>query len=142
MLTLIIDVILSFLASWCGWIQKFQVCAALNASLIPVFEGWAPFEVVLERVGPVTLFINANVALLLNVAVVFLIGCASSLVLTLSGVVKDILLVVGSIVLFGSVVTLTQVIGYSIALAGLVVFKTPPDVLAGYVTRVKAVFAR
>lgn len=39
----------------------------------------------MERVGPFTLFINANVALLLNVAVVFLIGCASSLVLTLSG---------------------------------------------------------
>jgi hypothetical protein len=39
----------------------------------------------MERVGPVTLFINCNVALLLNVSVVFLIGCASSLVLTLSG---------------------------------------------------------
>lgn len=61
------------------------VCATFNALLVPVFEGSAPFHLVMERVGPVTLFINANVALLLNVAVVFLIGCASSLVLTLSG---------------------------------------------------------
>lgn len=62
-----------------------QVCATLNALLIPLFEGLTPFHLVLERVGPVTLFINCNVALLLNVSVVFLIGCASSLVLTLSG---------------------------------------------------------
>lgn len=61
------------------------VCATLNALLVPIFEGWAPFELVLERVGPVILFINCNVALLLNVSVVYLIGCASSLVLTLSG---------------------------------------------------------
>lgn len=111
-----------------------------------MFEGSTPFSLVLERVGPVTLFINCNVALLLNVSVVFLIGCASSLVLTLSGefsddyvsrakvelsssfatlhsrlsippcappnrtgVLKDILLVAGSVVLFGSPVTFTQV---------------------------------
>lgn len=34
------------------------------------------------------LLTNASCAFLLNVAVVFLIGCASSLVLTLSGVIK------------------------------------------------------
>lgn len=36
-------------------------------------------------------------------------------------VLKDILLVVGSVVLLGSVVTGTQLLGYGIALAGLVV---------------------
>ena len=62
-----------------------QVCAVFNGLLILPFEGWTPFEQILDKVGPVTLFINCNVALLLNVSVVFLIGCASSLVLTLSG---------------------------------------------------------
>ena len=104
------------------------VCATLNALLVLVFEGWAPVELILERVGPVTLFVNCNVALLLNVSVVYLIGCASSLVLTLSGgslgfefdlvkaelvtrtgVLKDILLVAGSVILFGSAITFTQV---------------------------------
>ncbi|KAK4049350.1 hypothetical protein OIO90_005479 [Microbotryomycetes sp. JL221] len=114
------------------------VCAALNALLIPIFEGWAPFDSVLERVGFFTLFINCNVALLLNISVVFLIGCASSLVLTLSGVLKDILLVLGAVLLFGATVTWTQIIGYGIALAGLVVFKTPQDVMAGYIASFKA----
>ncbi|GAA5865524.1 hypothetical protein JCM1840_001429 [Sporobolomyces johnsonii] len=115
------------------------VCAVLNALLIPVFEGWAPFEQVLDRVGPFTLFLNCNCALLLNISVVFLIGCASSLVLTLSGVLKDILLVTGSVVLFGSTVTFVQMFGYAIALVGLFVFKTPPDVMAGYVAHLKAI---
>ncbi|GAA6064526.1 hypothetical protein JCM10212_004777 [Sporobolomyces blumeae] len=114
------------------------VCAVFNALLIPVFEGFEPLQQILPTVGPFTLFLNCNVALLLNVSVVFLIGCASSLVLTLSGVLKDILLVVGSVLLFGSVVTFTQVLGYAVALVGLFVFKTPPDVLAGYVAHVKA----
>jgi hypothetical protein len=96
-----------------------QVCAFLNACLIPFFEGTAPFEVVLERVGLPILIVNATTALLLNIAVVFLIGSASSLVLTLSGVIKDILLVGGSVVLLGSTVTFTQMAGYSIALFGL-----------------------
>jgi hypothetical protein len=42
-----------------------------------------------------------------------------------TGVIKDILLVVGSVVIMGSTVTFAQIVGYGIALAGLVVFKTP-----------------
>ncbi|GAA5833117.1 hypothetical protein JCM3766R1_001400 [Sporobolomyces carnicolor] len=114
------------------------VCAAFNAALIPLFEGFEPFSKILPTVGPFTLFLNCNIALLLNISVVFLIGCASSLVLTLSGVLKDILLVTGAVFLFGNVVTFTQMFGYGIALVGLFVFKTPPDVLAGYVASVKS----
>jgi len=61
---------------------------------------------------------------LLNVAAVFLVGVASSLVLTLSGVFKDILLITGSVLFFGEQVTPMQVFGYSIALGGLILFKT------------------
>uniref|UniRef100_A0A0K3CKG8 GDP-mannose transporter n=1 Tax=Rhodotorula toruloides TaxID=5286 RepID=A0A0K3CKG8_RHOTO len=74
------------------------VCAGLNMMLIPFFEGAAPFQDALEVVGLPILVGNATTAFALNVAVVFLIGCASSLVLTLSGVIKDILLVLGSVV--------------------------------------------
>jgi len=114
------------------------VCAALNACLVPFYEGWAPFELVWERLGPVILFSNASCAFALNIAVVFLIGCASSLVLTLSGVLKDILLVVGSVLLLGSTVTFVQLVGYGIALAGLVVFKTKPEVVQGWTEQAKA----
>ena len=69
--------------------------------------------------------------------VVFLIGCASSLVLTLSGVLKDVLLVLFSVLFFGSPVSFLQIVGYAIALLGLVAFKTPKDVWEGYVARAR-----
>ena len=52
------------------------------------------------------------------------VGAASSLVLTLSGVIKDILLILGSVLFFGSAITPIQYLGYAIALTGLVLFKT------------------
>lgn len=99
--------------------------------IIPFFEGAAPFHHVLTRVGAPILLLNASTALCLNIAVVYLIGSSSGLVLTLSGiyflldshavalliqyfsllsgVIKDILLVSGSVLLLGSTVTFTQV---------------------------------
>ncbi|SCV68331.1 BQ2448_452 [Microbotryum intermedium] len=117
------------------------VCAGLNALLIPFFEGWAPFENALSQVGAPILLGNAMTAFSLNVAVVFLIGCASSLVLTLSGVVKDILLVGGSVLLMGSTVTFTQMLGYSIALVGLFIFKTKQEVLDHVILRIRGLLS-
>ncbi|KAL8286229.1 hypothetical protein RQP46_004717 [Phenoliferia psychrophenolica] len=117
------------------------VCAGLNALLIPVYEGWAPFQQIIPTVGLPFLIVNASTALLLNIAVVFLIGSASSLVLTLSGVVKDILLVGGSVIIMGSTVTFTQMVGYSIALIGLVIFKTPADVVNQHLVRFKTMLS-
>jgi hypothetical protein len=61
------------------------VCAGINALLIPFYEGSAPFYQVWDKLGLFVLLTNASCAFLLNIAVVFLIGSASSLVLTLSG---------------------------------------------------------
>ncbi|KAF7977344.1 hypothetical protein HWV62_23474 [Athelia sp. TMB] len=99
------------------------VCALINLVALPLTEGLAPFYE-LARVGPAVLLSNAAVAFLLNVAAVFLVGVGSGLVLTLAGVFKDILLITGSVLLFGSIVTPMQVFGYSIALGGLVLYKT------------------
>lgn len=99
------------------------VCAVLNLLILPFTEGLAPFYE-LPRIGALVLLSNAAVAFLLNVAAVFLVGVGSGLVLTLAGVFKDILLIAGSVVFFGSEITSIQVFGYSIALGGLVLFKT------------------
>lgn len=99
------------------------VCAAINLCFLPFTEGLAPFYE-LARIGPTILLSNAFVAFLLNVAAVFLVGVGSGLILTLAGVFKDILLVTGSVLIFGNTVTPLQVLGYSIALAGLVIFRT------------------
>jgi hypothetical protein len=84
------------------------------------------------RVGGLTLFSNALVAFLLNVSVVFLIGKTSSLVLTLSGVLKDILLVFASMFLFKDPVSLLQAFGYTIALGGLIYYKLGAEKLKEY----------
>ena len=61
------------------------------------------------------------------------IGKTSAVVLTLSGVLKDILLVVSSLVIFGDPVTGQQYFGYSIALGGLVYYKLGVDKLRSMV---------
>ncbi|PPR01235.1 hypothetical protein CVT24_005999 [Panaeolus cyanescens] len=99
------------------------VCALINLFFLPFTEGLAPFYA-LRELGIFVLFSNAAVAFLLNVAAVFLVGVGSGLVLTLAGVFKDILLITGSVIIFGSQVTPLQVFGYSIALGGLILFKT------------------
>lgn len=98
------------------------VCAAINLVFLPFTEGLAPFRE-LGKIGAVVMISNASVAFFLNVAAVFLVGVASGLVLTLAGVFKDILLITGSVLIFGSIITPLQVFGYSIALCGLVMFK-------------------
>ncbi|KAL7409799.1 TPT-domain-containing protein [Mrakia frigida] len=99
------------------------VCAIINACILPFTEGLEPFYAIF-RVGPFILAANASVAFSLNVAAVFLIGASSGLVLTLAGVFKDILLISSSTLLFNSSITPLQIFGYSIALGGLVLFKT------------------
>ncbi|KAF8644896.1 hypothetical protein AX16_008180 [Volvariella volvacea WC 439] len=98
------------------------VCAAINSLILPFTEGLAPFYDI-PRIGAFILITNALVAFLLNVAAVFLVGVGSGLVLTLSGVFKDILLVTGSVLIFQTEITPLQVFGYSIALCGLVFYK-------------------
>ncbi|KAG1800275.1 TPT-domain-containing protein [Suillus plorans] len=75
------------------------------------------------RITPFFLLTNALLAFLLNIAAVFLVGAGSGLVLTLAGVLKDVLLVTGSVVIWGGSVGILQALGYSIALCGLVMFK-------------------
>ncbi|KAF9239860.1 TPT-domain-containing protein [Melanogaster broomeanus] len=101
------------------------VCAAINLLVLPFTEGLEPFYAIgAGKIGWGVLLSNAAVAFLLNVAAVFLVGAGSGLVLTLAGVFKDILLITGSVLFFGGSITPMQIFGYSVALCGLVLFKT------------------
>ncbi|KAI5363585.1 putative sugar phosphate transporter domain-containing protein [Septoria linicola] len=104
-------------------------CAVMNGLTALVVEVPRLTLADVEKVGYLTLVINAMIAFLLNVSVVFLIGKTSSLVMTLSGVLKDILLVVASIMIFQDPVSGIQAFGYSIALGGLVYYKLGADKL-------------
>ena len=60
------------------------------------------------------------------------IGKTSSLVLTLCGVLKDVLLVIASMIIWGTQVTGLQFFGYAIALGGMVYYKLGYDAIKGY----------
>ncbi|MBW0479589.1 hypothetical protein O181_019304 [Austropuccinia psidii MF-1] len=76
------------------------ICFAMAITLAPIFE-----------------------AIALNVVVLFLVSSTNALVLTLTGIVKDICLIFGSVIFLGSHVTHTQILGYALAALGLVYFK-------------------
>ncbi|TKA30382.1 hypothetical protein B0A50_02609 [Salinomyces thailandicus] len=107
-------------------------CALMNGVVSLLFE--VPRMTIgdIEKVGYFTFLVNAMIAFMLNVSVVFLIGKTSSLVMTLSGVLKDILLVVASMLIFRDPVSPLQAFGYTIALCGLVYYKLGADKLKEY----------
>jgi drug/metabolite transporter (DMT)-like permease len=97
-------------------------CAAMNF-LVACFFELPKFQVAdLVNVGPLVLILNAAVAFLLNFASMALIGRTSGLVTTLTGIFKNILLIVASVVLWGTPISTLQVIGYGIGLAGLIYY--------------------
>jgi drug/metabolite transporter (DMT)-like permease len=100
------------------YIAPLCACFIGLACLIFEFQD-LPFDRMQTTDFMAIMVVNAVVAFSLNVAVVLLIGNTSALVLTLAGIIKDILLVFLSILIFGSPVTPLQYAGYSVALLGL-----------------------
>jgi len=107
-------------------------CAIMNGVVALIVEVPKMSLADIEMVGYLPLLANAMIAFMLNVSVVFLIGRTSAVVLTLSGVLKDILLVVASMVIFQDPVAPSQFFGYSIALSGLVYYKLGAETLKEY----------
>ncbi|KAF9765591.1 hypothetical protein IL306_002098 [Fusarium sp. DS 682] len=98
------------------------VCTLMNLVVVFFSEGprfkWEDAA----HAGYGVLLANACLAFFLNVISVFLIGKTSGLVMTLSGILKSILLVAASVILWGTHISLTQTLGYAIALMGLVLY--------------------
>ncbi|KAL9131310.1 MAG: hypothetical protein Q9217_000745 [Psora testacea] len=99
------------------------ICAIMNFVTALVFEIPRIQLAEVYRLGLWTLLSNACLAFALNISVVFLIGRTSGLVMTLCGVLKDILLVAASIAIWGTHISALQCFGYSIAIFGLVYYK-------------------
>jgi uncharacterized membrane protein len=98
------------------------VCTVMNFLVAAVTE-FHSFRIEhIYNAGVGFLLLNAIVAFMLNGASVFLIGKTSGLVMTLCGVLKNILLVLTSVLLFGTIIMPLQVLGYGIALLGLIYY--------------------
>ncbi|POS78735.1 triose-phosphate transporter [Diaporthe helianthi] len=113
------------------------VCAIMNFALVWGTE-MATFKMDdFVRVGPVILIINAVVAFMLNLASLFLIGKTSSLVLSLTGIFKSILLVVAAVLFWGTPITPLQMFGYSVALVGIFFYNVPLETLKEFMTDIR-----
>ncbi len=130
---------------WLGSLYYFApICLAINAVLILPIEGFAALEAI-PKLGLFTILTNCTLTLLLNLsgehrfavlpstpaeltwldsvfAAVYLIAI-SSMVLSLSKVVKDVLLVAGSSLLLGDKLSWLQLVGYTWATIFLFVYK-------------------
>ncbi|KAK7755919.1 hypothetical protein SLS62_002206 [Diatrype stigma] len=108
------------------------VCAVMNGLVALFWEVPKVSMAEVYNVGLFTFFLNGMCAFGLNISVVFLIGKTSSLVMTLCGVLKDVLLVGASMLIWGTPISGLQAFGYSIALGGMVYYKLGYDALKGY----------
>ncbi|EMR63254.1 hypothetical protein MGN70_012385 [Eutypa lata] len=108
------------------------VCAVMNGLVALFWEIPKVSMTEVYNVGLFTFFLNGLCAFGLNISVVFLIGKTSSLVMTLCGVLKDILLVAASMLIWGTPISALQAFGYSIALGGMVYYKLGYEAIKGY----------
>jgi hypothetical protein len=113
-----------------------MVCAVLFvAALLFDRSGFDAQQI--GEIGISVFSANAFLAFFLNVVIYLAIQCASGLVFSLTGIIKDFLIVVGSCVFQGREITTVQLIGYAIAVAGLqaygVVSRSPADFEGGVV---------
>ncbi|KAK1976604.1 triose-phosphate transporter family-domain-containing protein [Colletotrichum cereale] len=111
------------------------VCAVMN-----LFVAWASEAKTFQmqdfyKTGFLMLLLNAAVAFMLNVSSVFLIGKTSGLVMTLTGILKNIFLIFASIIIWHTSITFMQLVGYSIALFGLVIYSIGWDQLRALSSR-------
>ena len=96
------------------------VCGALIGCACIAFEAQhIPMESLLSFNLWFVFVANGIVSVALNISSVMLIKHTSALTLTLSGVVKDILLVLLSLAIFKSPVSVLQYLGYSVSLLAL-----------------------
>lgn len=109
------------------------VCAAINAVVALFWEVPSLSWDAVQHVGLFTFFLNGLCAFMLNISLVLLIGKTSAVVLTLCGVLKDILLVVASMIIWETQVTALQFFGYSIALLGMIYYKLGHDQIKGHI---------
>ncbi|PWY87450.1 TPT-domain-containing protein [Aspergillus heteromorphus CBS 117.55] len=98
------------------------VCAFTNFLIACATEmrefRWA----VVPETGWGVLMANAAVGFMLNVSIFVLIGKTSGLTMTLVSVPKNILLIVCSVLIWGTVISGLQIFGYTIALLGLLYY--------------------
>ncbi|BAE66448.1 unnamed protein product [Aspergillus oryzae RIB40] len=114
------------------------VCAVMNSIIAWNTELRDFHWSVVPNTGYLTLLANAVVGFMLNVSIFVLIGKTSGLTTTLVSIPKNILLIVASVVLWHTHVSTIQIVGYSIALLGLVYYSLGWRTIKSSIENIKA----
>jgi len=110
----------------CALILGVGICAL---TAFPHSHFMTPSWVQLVQWWP-HLLANACIAFLLNVVIALFVKHSSAVAFILAGIVKDVMIVSAGAFLFREFITLLQVVGFSLQLAGILVWsmiKTFPD---------------
>ncbi|KAL2787366.1 nucleotide-diphospho-sugar transferase [Aspergillus keveii] len=124
--------VMNALLAWKAEVQPLLIAQLQERSTSPATSSSLGLGDIILETGLSTLFANALVGFLLNVAVFTLIGKTSGLTMTLVSIPKNILLIGASVMLWGTRVSLVQAIGYAVALGGLVVYSGGGLVIWGW----------
>ncbi|EXK77248.1 hypothetical protein FOQG_18037 [Fusarium oxysporum f. sp. raphani 54005] len=98
------------------------VCAVLNLLIAGTIEIPSVSWEDVTQVGWIIFCLNALFAFLLNFVSLVLIAKTSALVTTLTGIFKNIFLIIFSIVIWQTQISIIQMLGYSMSLMGLVYY--------------------
>ena len=71
------------------------------------------------KVNPLVLLLNCSCALFLNLAVFLIVGKTSALTMNICGVIKDWIIIIFSVLVFKSILTILNVVGFTIAFMGV-----------------------
>lgn len=114
-----------------------MVCITLFVSAL-LFDRSAFDLEQINEIGGLVFGANAGVAFLLNVSIYLAIQYASGLVFTLAGIIKDLMIVAGGCIFQGQSISVTQMLGYTVAMLGLqaygIVSRSPADFDEGVLT--------
>lgn len=108
-------------------VYRFAPAAGIALAFVSIF---IETPVQWSHVSAGFLVANCVVAVLLNILIVTVIKKASAVVFTLGGIVKDIATIAVSVVIFSTVITKLEVVGYVISISGICLYKVYKDNLA------------
>jgi hypothetical protein len=127
--------------------SMFIFCGFLAFEASDFFASGGGYEMITSSPAfCVCLLLNACTAMTLNCVIVLFVTNAGIMTMALAGIAKDILVVILSVVFFRrSVLTPTQVSGYSASLTGLVLYrehKRDPERVVGWLSSAKTEVCR
>lgn len=103
-------------------ITTMYYLSPITAFFLAILCYFTELSTVADKIAETNLLVllaNCTIALMLNIAVFLIVGKTSALTMNVSGVIKDWIIITFSVVVFNSILTVLNVIGFTIAFLGV-----------------------